>query len=345
MLVEELMNAAQVRTWGLAVCLACLTTPGTWAADLPRGVELPIDPLEEVFERIRGHAAGDAWQKEGWKDERIEAWLEKLVSTIASGADLPELKLPVRLADVRPPANPRQPAFDGVLVVGKVPQPQVLRNSIVLSDGDIDLMSVENCVIASRGTVSVLMARSSVIVAGTRVVIDLDGSPGDTTKRNLVVTRGWADLASGYGTVVVAPGGLHVARPQDMVFINAEVPAGRDPFGGANPSRSVRIDNLPLEPLPAHPLSTTIDVLGIVQGEAIKPGPALRPVRRRTSQAQSVVFRFDGRRYVADLEEVIVDEAGEPVEALRGWKLQHANSSIAIFAKGDTLAMVRTAAR
>ena len=38
-----------------------------------------------------------------------------------------------------------------------------------------------------------------------------------------------------------------------------------------------------------------------------------------------MVFRLDGRRHVAAVGEPIVDDAGQPVETLRGWQLAFAS--------------------
>ena len=53
------------------------------------------------------------------------------------------------------------------------------------------------------------------------------------------------------------------------------------------------------------------------------------------------MFRLDGRRYMANLGEPIVDEAGNPVESLRDWELAHASERIAIFRNRDVEIVVR----
>ena len=61
----------------------------------------------------------------------------------------------------------------------------------------------------------------------------------------------------------------------------------------------------------------------------------------RTPPAAGAVLRFADRRYVADLDQPIVDEAGRAVEGLEGWKLNYAGDELAVFARGDAEAVVR----
>jgi hypothetical protein len=51
------------------------------------------------------------------------------------------------------------------------------------------------------------------------------------------------------------------------------------------------------------------------------------------------------RRYVADLNEPIVDEAGQPVEALRDWKVTCIGDSVAILSTASADAVVRVDGR
>ena len=90
-------------------------------AEVPQNAPPQKDTLQAVLDRIHDHAAGDAWQKEGWKDDAIEAYLDKLVATIAAATENKDLKLPVRRADVKPPdPNQRVPfQHEGQLLIGK----------------------------------------------------------------------------------------------------------------------------------------------------------------------------------------------------------------------------------
>jgi hypothetical protein len=323
---------ACVLTWFLGSMWATTAV----GADNRRDPPPQRDTLQSVLDRIRDHAAAEAWKQEGWREDYVEAWLDKLVASIAHGTELPQLKVPVRLADVAP-ADPARPVLGGGLFVGRDQKISSLRNSIVLADGNVEVMMVENSVVVARGCVSATMARGSLIVAGSYVQLSMAGAPnGAPEDNNLIVTRGWADVRSAYGTIFVAGEGATTSRAQDCIFVNAEPPAVRLPAIRANTTRSVKIADLPLEPLTVHPLSARIELLGMIQTRDDGPLP-----NRSEMQHAGIVFRFDGRRYVADIGKPIVDEAGTPVESLRGWKLTHAAGSTAVFDNGAAEAIVR----
>ena len=57
------------------------------------------------------------------------------------------------------------------------------------------------------------------------------------------------------------------------------------------------------------------------------------------------VLELPGRRYVADLGQPIVDEAGAAVEPLQGWKLTFATDKFAILSRDRSDALVEVAAK
>jgi hypothetical protein len=50
---------------------------------------------------------------------------------------------------------------------------------------------------------------------------------------------------------------------------------------------------------------------------------------------KGIVFRWEGKCYVADVNAPIVDESGEPVASLKGWKLTLVGDGIAAFSDGS----------
>jgi hypothetical protein len=101
----------------------------------------------------------------------------------------------------------------------------------------------------------------------------------------------------------------------------------------------VKAPDLPLEPLPTHALAAKIKLLGLIQGQqdlAARFGPGIRSV-----PTAGAVFRFADRRYVAEPGQPIVNEAGQPVADLEGWKLSYAGDNLAIFQRGESEAIVR----
>jgi hypothetical protein len=322
----------------LIAVLAALT--GRQArGDVPRIPPPAKDTLQEVLDHIRDHVASGAWQQEGWKDATIEAWLDKLMAAVAKSAELPDLKVPARLADVKP-ADPARPVREAALLVGKDLRVLGAQRSIVLADGNVEALIPRDCVIIARGVVTASGAKNCVIVAGTAVVGTHDGDAGIVTGGSLIVSRGWVDVTSAHGSLIAAQMGMTVGRSEGARFFNAEVPPPLNGFDRHRDSKSVRAVDLPVESLPIHPLAARMRFLGTVQAEV--PEDAISRTRRNAS---GVVFRLDDRRYVADLGEPIVDEAGEPVEPLRDWTLIHASERMAVFRGGEAEAVIRAPAK
>src|SRR5262245_29552653 len=126
--------------WAIFLVIASAALP-LWA-DIP-GIDPKQDPLQTVLDRIHGHAANDAWKNGPFTDEAIEKWLDKLVGSVANAANFPDLKVPVRLADVKPPPaeNPagkgRGRSLSGALLVAKDVDLKSIsvRDSVILADG------------------------------------------------------------------------------------------------------------------------------------------------------------------------------------------------------------------
>jgi hypothetical protein len=103
--------------------------------------------------------------------------------------------------------------------------------------------------------------------------------------------------------------------------------------GQGAPPKSVQIADLPLGPMPSHSLGDKIAFLGAVHTKRkAQAGLVIpRPGSRGDTEATSAVFRYEGRRYVADREQPIVDEAGNVVESLKDWRLTFVEDKVAIF--------------
>jgi len=99
------------------------------------------------------------------------------------------------------------------------------------------------------------------------------------------------------------------------------------------------VPDLPLEPLPAHPLAQAIKFQGIVRADGGKYSvrtPAIAADGSEATGHLGIVFRHGDRRYVAHLEKPILDEAGEPAAALRDWRISLISESVAIFSNATT---------
>lgn len=312
-----------------------------WAADVSRNAPPTTDTLQAVLDRIQLHAKDDAWQQGGLQDEVIEKWVQKLIASVAKATDRPDLKLPVTLGDVTP-ADPMRLAINPQsLLIGKEFQRLLIpRNSIILVDGNVELGIPQDSIVIARGAVTVSGAKNSIIISGTYITSSHDGDPGGAGAGSVLISRGWMNVGSANGSTLVAGEGMIVGRSTDALFVNSPLPQEDGPFARHTNAKAVKATDLPLEPLPRHPLAEKITLISLIQGQ---PAPTGRPSPTRNSPAAGAVFRFADRRYVADLNQPIVDEAGQAVADLQGWKLSFAGDKLAVFAKGDAQAVVRIA--
>jgi len=324
--------------------LALAVTLSAWLAAFARADDPKLSPpkkdtLEAVLERIREHAAGEAWKQPGFQDDEIEKWLDKLVGSIAKASEINDLKLPVRLKDVKPrellQAGRVSRLWDSLAVChdGDWKDTGVER-SIILASGNVDVDVVRDSVIVARGIIKIHgFSEGCVLVAGTMIIAgQFDGQPGREEKGSIFVSRGWADLGeTAHGTIVAAEKGISAVRTEGAVFVNAPVPAPQRGFPVDSRGRSVRVTDLPLESSPIHPLSTKIKVTGVMHGMVKSFGQ--RGGGRTAVGPAAAILQFDGRRYIADLGQPIVDETGQPVAALVNWKLHAITDTLAIFSK------------
>ena len=310
--------------------LACCLISCWWAAavqsargEVPRNSAPDKDTLQAVLDRIHTHAEGNAWQTAGFRDEAIEGWLDKLLAKVTTAAEIPPLKLPVRLSDVSAPKDPgRQTLHDKTLIVGKHVEVFFLRNSILWADGNAEVGHAQNSVILARGAVSVSNARNCVIVTGIAVEAAHDGENLAGANASVMVTRGAANLSFAWGTKIAAPEGVTVSNPQNALFLNGPVPKSDDRSG----CRSVQVGDFGLGTIRRHPLAAQIIPIGFVQPKGL-------------------VFRFDGKRYVAEVGQPITDEAGAELAALKGWQVSFATGKLAVFSRADIDFAVRFDAR
>jgi hypothetical protein len=313
-------------------------------AEIPRKVPPADDTLQAVLDRVHKHAESDAWKEPGFRDDAIEAWLDKLVGSVAKAANLPDLKLPTRFADVKS-GEPTGRLPEGLLIIGKNVESLALRNSIVLADGNIEMLRAENCVIIARCVASVQQPRGCLIVAGVYCDSDIDGEPRTRAGGSLIISRGFANVGTANGSIIVAPLGLTSNRLVDALLVNTPPPqpsrenaADRRIIPGRQViPKSVDIADLPLERMFEHPLVAKIELLGLFEPNVPPPLRFGRPEER----PQAIIIRFENRRYLANLNQPILDESERPVEALRDWKLAFASRQMAIFSNGDSDAVVR----
>jgi len=286
------------------------------AADKERNPKPDPNALEMVLARIRGHAAKNDWQADGWSDATIETWLETTTAVLATASGQPNYKLPVKFADVRAvdPKNIRLAIQGGGLIVGSNVKITHANRHLILADGNADVSFADNCVIVARGVVSIAHCNNSLIVAGSAVEISHDGNGiRGAGAGSMVLCRGWVDISHCQGTCVLAHEGITVSHARGATFFGPEPKtSSRDAA-----CQVVKLPmGFPVEPRPEDPLEKKLEILG-----AVKP--------------KGIVFRFDGKRYTADLNQPIVDESGMIVAALTGWKVSFVGDELAVISNGQ----------
>lgn len=307
----------------IIVLVACAIVCGSIAAaDRERNSRPDANSLSAILERIRGHAAGRAWQVEGWSDATIEQWLLTTTTAVTTAAGQPGYQLPVKFAEVQAadPAGRRLPLDGGHLVVGSDLKLAHVHRSIILADGNAELSFADSCVVVARGAVSIAHASNCLVIAGAAVEISHDGNglPGPGAG-SIVLSRGWIDVGHAKGTCLVAHEGAIVSHANGVIFVGPEPKT-------SHRDAACKVVKLPLafpmEPRPADALEGKLKVVGTV-----------RP--------KGLVFHFDGKRYVADVHKPITDEAGAAVAALAAWKVTFVGDETAVFSNGQVDAPFR----
>jgi hypothetical protein len=343
------MKTSSLAWWVIAFSYLLFAWPA--AAEIPRPA-LPADNLQSILDRIHDHAASGDWKNPGFQDEAIEQWLDKQVQKVAKATDFQDLKLPVRLKDVSAVPGPQRRQLKSALVIGTdIDLHDVsVSGSFVMAEGDVKLSTVKDSVIVAKGAILISrLSSSSVMISGICVkTSSFDGQPADTANGSLIVSRGWVEIGgTAYGTLIAAPEGIRVVgRTQGAVFLNTPVPM---PPGGLalrpagiaafhKDSRSVNVD-LPLGSLPLNRLGQLIEIKGILHGQRAVPGIGGRV--QEEFGPSGIVFQYEDRLHVAELDKPIVDEDGKAIESLRGWKLTAVMSKFALLRGSYDYAVIR----
>ena len=304
-----------LRSWLVAaVGWIVLAGNAAFAVDTERDARPDPNGLPMLLERIHHLAQSGDWKADGWSDPALEKWLEGAAKTIAAAAGRADYELPVKFADVRPAGGAGRIAAlrGGVLVVGTNVEVAHARGMIVLADGAADVGFADSCIIVARGPAQVAHASNSLIVSGTLVDIAHDGNALGERIGSIVLTRGRADISHAKGTCILAHEGVEVSHANGVTFFGTEPKSShRD---GACKVLKVP-PSFHVEPRSEHALERKIEVLG-----SVKP--------------KGLVFRFEGKRYMASLNEPIANEAGEKVPGLEAWRVTFVGDESAAVSNG-----------
>ena len=213
-----------------------------------------------------------------------------------------------------------------------------------------------------------------VMVAGTLVKLEaIDGRPADAGAGSIIVSRGWVALGarrmarSRSPAKEFSPGrcrtscwstpplrcptsGARTRRSRSAAGGRVWRTWGRTCSGPRHRLKSIQVPDLPLGSTADTSLGREAQgarrhARGSAAGAARSASPAAAAfifcLNPGGLQPTAVIFQFEGRRYFADLGQPIVDEAGAPVAALRGWKLMSLANKLAILSGPEGVTVLR----
>lgn len=294
--------------------LALAVHSGARANDAKPGVKPPDDSLAPLFSEIRFAAENDRWKQPDWSIAKIEAQIEKLVAACREATGDKSLQVPVRLADII--AGNVPPAIGiSELVIGRDVEVARAHSCIILADGSAKVSHAQNSIIVARHAVQVSYARNSIIIGGA--IADVSHAGPRENEESLIICPGPITGDSTRGSTFSSLVEPRVSHVNNARFVK---PAGSN-VRAAN-YLAVDSEKLTLAAGAEHGIGQKIVVLGFV-----------RP--------SGIVFKYEGRRYVASLGKPITDEADQPVESLEGWKLSMMNDQVALLAKDEAAVILR----
>jgi hypothetical protein len=302
--------------------------------------------LPDVLERVRIAASGNEWLNGDWSDPVIEGWVRNVITTVKQAGQAKDLCEPFKFADCKlrgPVEDPRagmlgQPGVSS-LVVTKRLRATRMSNTVALVDGDAEVPYADYCVIIARGAVDIAHGKGNVVIAGHLVNVSHDGSEREMAMRmaqvggpapprpvppaSLLVSGDTLRVSHASGSVLAAAGQLECSRATGCVLLNSP----RMDVGGNDGSVELKSDKVRLgEPPAAHAITADLKL--------------------KRAARDLAVFWYKDRRYVAERDEPITDEAGAPVQALAGWTISLIGDDFAVLSnEADRATVVMRQAR
>ena len=289
--------------------------------------------FDEVLAEIRkAHESGD-WKTAGWKPLDTKNWLDHLLTEIKRVTKREKLALPVEFEKVKPAmGDQRLISQQNMLIVMKDGQLSLVRQSIILADGNVEITQAENCIIIARGAVTLSSSQRNLIVAGQYASVSYDRlnaarlaipiganapaapAPGQENDGSVILSAGILEMSSAYGTIccgldrvmlsIASQGAMLINSPHRELSTSARLETFDDP---QIPFTRKAAPNL---------LQDKLTITQIVSGSA-----------------GLVVLERNGVEYVLRPGAAITDERGQPIAGLENWKLQFLGRNYAQFAK------------
>jgi hypothetical protein len=301
--------------------------------------------FDEVLDEIRRAVESGDWKTAGWKPHITVSYLDYLLKEVKQTTKKENLKLPITFDQVKPAADQQGIAgqASGLYVV-KDGQFSILRQSIVLADGSVDISMAEGCIIIARGAVTMSTSQKNIVLAGQFAGINYDRSTNNVARAalpvaidarvqpggvapaapaapqpaetvSLLMSAGILDVSTAYGPICCGLERLVVSYADaSTVFLNS-------PQREFNSSNKVEVLDAPQVPFQRrqvkNPLEGKVNITQIVSGTS-----------------GMVVFQRGGMEYVLRPGSAIFDEGGKVVPGLENWTLGFLGRNYALFANG-----------
>lgn len=244
---------------------------------------------------------------------QLEAELKRWLRLFGEASGDPKLALPIDFDGVND-APPVALLRYNLVIAKEVDHVHSATDSIILSDGSVQVFGAYDSLIIARLGVTINSCRNCVVVTGASLKTR-------ESKKCVLVSRGHVETDTAYASVLAAGESLRSGGVASVTFVNtpqAEVRTERN-------SRYVRIPHL-------------------IVGQPDRENPLKGALTLTHIGSDLVLFRLaDGTgEYVARKDQPINRPDGRPIESLKGWRLQYvADSRIATFKKGEQICVLR----
>lgn len=314
---------------GLQVVNALAIAPG--ADD---DLTLKLITFNEVLAEIRKAQESGDWKSAAWKPFDTKNWLEHLLAEVKRATKREKLELPVEFEKVKPAVGDQAGrSQQNVLQVVKDGRISIVRQSIILADGNLDVQMADGCILIARGAVTVNSSYRNVIIAGQFLGVGFDrnrnlgaaaAAPGaapapaaaEAESASMFFSGGILDVGTAQGTIMCGLERVIAGSYSSPVPILLNSP--RQELRSNNRFESITDARIPFVRKAAkNPLAEKVSLTQIVSGAA-----------------GLVVLERNGVEYVLRPGAAITDERGQTIAGTENWKLQFLGANYALFAKG-----------
>lgn len=312
--------------------LACLLVSVAALAASPGigdGLSDKLGSFEAVLDEIHAVRLSGKWSQPGWRSELIESYLKDLLAAVSQATGRVNLKLPIDLHSLKPaPLNRKLVTHEGRLHVVENAKLSPPVRSLILADGNVNMLRAEHCVILARGAVRIVRSCDNIILAGHYIDILADDSTPSRRRNDadevepgsLIMSGEMLRIGNARRTICCGLRRLEFIFPTgaDVICLNSPRPQMKHQRNGS-PLSQVTNAPIPFFYKDEHnPLTGRFHI-----------------VRWTPS---SLVLREGNSEYQLPLSSELKSFNGSSLPGLEGWKLCFVDSHYALFTNGTQYA-------